>query len=153
MKPLKGSSNKKCVHPASIGWGVFHRYFRVGCEIGAINGLWIIPFSTLRLVWSFTFTFILNRNRKHGGTMSFRDDNADDALRKPLLHTGSWYRMSSRQSSMMGSSAQILRESISIYLCVLIVALGPIQFGFTVCPLISPSPCICLCKILSLFSH
>ncbi|XP_049385232.1 sugar transporter ERD6-like 6 [Solanum stenotomum] len=64
--------------------------------------------------------------------MSFRDDNtADDGLRKPLLHTGSWYRMSSRQSSMMGSSAQILRESISIYLCVLIVALGPIQFGFT----------------------
>ncbi|KAL3378012.1 hypothetical protein AABB24_004109 [Solanum stoloniferum] len=64
--------------------------------------------------------------------MSFRDDNtAADGLRKPLLHTGSWYRMSSRQSSMMGSSAQILRESISIYLCVLIVALGPIQFGFT----------------------
>uniref|UniRef100_M0ZVX1 Sugar transporter ERD6-like 6 n=1 Tax=Solanum tuberosum TaxID=4113 RepID=M0ZVX1_SOLTU len=64
--------------------------------------------------------------------MSFRDDTtADDGLRKPLLHTGSWYRMSSRQSSMMGSSAQILHESISIYLCVLIVALGPIQFGFT----------------------
>ncbi|XP_016498657.1 sugar transporter ERD6-like 6 [Nicotiana tabacum] len=64
--------------------------------------------------------------------MSFRDDtSAEDGLRKPLLHTGSWYRMSSRQSSMMGSSAQILRESISIYLCVLIVALGPVQLGFT----------------------
>lgn len=57
------------------------------------------------------------------------------SLKKPLLHTGSWYRMSgmsSRQSSMLASSAQILRESVSIYLCVFIVALGPIQFGFTV---------------------
>ncbi|KAJ9561980.1 hypothetical protein OSB04_007140 [Centaurea solstitialis] len=57
------------------------------------------------------------------------------SLKKPLLHTGSWYRMagmsSSRQSSMLGSSAQILRESVSIFLCVFIVALGPIQFGFT----------------------
>ncbi|CAA0839556.1 Sugar transporter ERD6-like 6 [Striga hermonthica] len=61
-------------------------------------------------------------------------DAADDGLRKPLLHTGSWYRMSglgSRQSSIMNSSAQFLRESISVYFCVLIVALGPIQFGFT----------------------
>ncbi|KAH0717234.1 hypothetical protein KY285_013265 [Solanum tuberosum] len=64
---------------------------------------------------------------------SFRDDSAicEDGLRKPSLHTGSWYRMSSRQSSMMESSAQILRESVSIYLCVLIVALGSFQFGFT----------------------
>ncbi|KAK6125531.1 hypothetical protein DH2020_040730 [Rehmannia glutinosa] len=62
-------------------------------------------------------------------------DAAEDGLRKPLLHTGSWYRMSgmgSRQSSIMGaSSAQIMRESISVFLCVFIVALGPIQFGFT----------------------
>ncbi|KAK4393683.1 Sugar transporter ERD6-like 6 [Sesamum angolense] len=61
-------------------------------------------------------------------------DAGDDGVRKPLLHTGSWYRMSglgSRQSSIMGSSVQILRESISVYLCVFIVALGPIQFGFT----------------------
>ncbi|KAL1536374.1 sugar transporter ERD6-like 6 isoform X2 [Salvia divinorum] len=57
---------------------------------------------------------------------------AEDGLRKPLLHTGSWYRMAGlRTSSMMSSSAQILRESISVYLCVLIVSLGPIQFGFT----------------------
>ncbi|KAI3451692.1 hypothetical protein Pfo_008357 [Paulownia fortunei] len=59
---------------------------------------------------------------------------AEDGLRKPLLHTGSWYRMSgmgSRQSSIMGSSVQIMRESISVFLCVFIVALGPIQFGFT----------------------
>ncbi|KAL2497914.1 Sugar transporter ERD6-like 6 [Abeliophyllum distichum] len=58
----------------------------------------------------------------------------EDGLRKPLLHTGSWYRMTgmgSRQSSIMGSSVQIIRESISIFLCVFIVALGPIQFGFT----------------------
>ncbi|KAL3525381.1 hypothetical protein ACH5RR_013753 [Cinchona calisaya] len=64
--------------------------------------------------------------------MSSRDDSAlEDWLRKPLLHTGSWYRMASRQSSIMGSSAQIIRESISVFLCVFIVALGPIQFGFT----------------------
>ncbi|KAK6796664.1 hypothetical protein RDI58_004365 [Solanum bulbocastanum] len=64
---------------------------------------------------------------------SFRDDSAvsEDGPRKPSLHTGSWYRMGSRQSSMMESSAQILRESVSIYLCVLIVALGSFQFGFT----------------------
>ncbi|XP_042029208.1 sugar transporter ERD6-like 6 isoform X2 [Salvia splendens] len=57
----------------------------------------------------------------------------EDGLRKPLLHTGSWYRMAGLRSSssMMSSSTQILRESISVYLCVLIVALGPIQFGFT----------------------
>ncbi|GFQ06848.1 sugar transporter erd6-like 4 [Phtheirospermum japonicum] len=61
-------------------------------------------------------------------------DAAEDGLRKPLLHTGSWYRMAglgTRGSSMMNASAQILKESISVYFCVLIVALGPIQFGFT----------------------
>ncbi|KAH0696441.1 hypothetical protein KY289_013923 [Solanum tuberosum] len=63
----------------------------------------------------------------------FRDGSAisEDGLRKASLHTGSWYRMGSRQSSMMESSAQTLRESVSIYLCVLIVALGSFQFGFT----------------------
>ncbi|KAF5736031.1 sugar transporter ERD6-like 6 [Tripterygium wilfordii] len=68
--------------------------------------------------------------------MSSRDENED--LRKPFLHTGSWYRMSSRQSSStMGS--QVLRDgSISVVLCVLIVALGPIQFGFT-CGYSSPT--------------
>ncbi|KAL6952080.1 hypothetical protein U1Q18_040935 [Sarracenia purpurea var. burkii] len=85
--------------------------------------------------------------------MSGREDNAedgirkpllhtgstDDALRKPLLHTGSWYRMGSRQSSIMSSSAQIIRDgSVSVLLCVLIVALGPIQFGFT-CGYSSPT--------------
>ncbi|PWA62573.1 major facilitator, sugar transporter-like, Major facilitator superfamily domain protein [Artemisia annua] len=73
--------------------------------------------------------------------MASRDPEIDEgggggagSLKKPLLHTGSWYRMagmSSRQSSMLGSSAQILRESVSIFLCVSIIALGPIQFGFT----------------------
>ncbi|KAL1534840.1 sugar transporter ERD6-like 6 [Salvia divinorum] len=59
-------------------------------------------------------------------------------LRKPFLHTGSWYRMSSRQSSMMGSSQAIRDNSISVLACVLIVALGPIQFGFT-CGYSSPT--------------
>ncbi|XP_038987489.1 sugar transporter ERD6-like 6 [Phoenix dactylifera] len=74
--------------------------------------------------------------------MSFRgeesggEDGRGD-LKKPFLHTGSWYRMGmgSRQSSLMdrlGSSASVLRDSsVSVVLCTLIVALGPIQFGFT----------------------
>ncbi|KAA0065232.1 sugar transporter ERD6-like 6 [Cucumis melo var. makuwa] len=64
--------------------------------------------------------------------MSFRDDSEDGRdIRKPFLHTGSWYRMGSRQSSLMGSSQAIRDNSISVVACVLIVALGPIQFGFT----------------------
>ncbi|KAK6938828.1 Major facilitator, sugar transporter-like [Dillenia turbinata] len=64
--------------------------------------------------------------------MSFRDDSEDGRdIRKPFLHTGSWYRMGSRQSSMMGSSQVIRDNSVSVIACVLIVALGPIQFGFT----------------------
>ncbi|XP_022768989.1 sugar transporter ERD6-like 6 isoform X3 [Durio zibethinus] len=65
--------------------------------------------------------------------MSFRDDSEDGRdLRKPFLHTGSWYRMGSRMgSSMLGSSQAIRDSSISVVACVLIVALGPIQFGFT----------------------
>ncbi|XP_044475226.1 sugar transporter ERD6-like 6 [Mangifera indica] len=63
--------------------------------------------------------------------MSFREETEDGNLRKPFLHTGSWYRMGSRQSSMMGSSQVIRDSSISVLACVLIVALGPIQFGFT----------------------
>ncbi|MBA0616999.1 hypothetical protein Godav_026478, partial [Gossypium davidsonii] len=70
--------------------------------------------------------------------MSFRDDTEDGRdLKKPFLHTGSWYRM--RQSSIMSSSAQVIRDgSISVVLCVLIAALGPIQFGFT-CGFSSPT--------------
>ncbi|CAL9100306.1 unnamed protein product [Musa acuminata var. zebrina] len=71
--------------------------------------------------------------------MSFRgeESGSEDGrgdLRKPFLHTGSWYRMGmgSRQSSLMASSASVIRDSsISVVLCTLIVALGPIQFGFT----------------------
>ncbi|WOG93393.1 hypothetical protein DCAR_0312677 [Daucus carota subsp. sativus] len=47
--------------------------------------------------------------------MSFREDSED---------TGSWYRMGSRQSSMMSSSQGIRDNSISVLACVLIVALG-----------------------------
>ncbi|KQK04651.1 sugar transporter ERD6-like 4 [Brachypodium distachyon] len=87
--------------------------------------------------------------------MSFRDESGGEDgggasdLRKPLLHTGSWYRMSaaaglgSRQSSSLmdrlGSSAYALRDgAVSAVLCTLIVALGPIQFGFT-CGYSSPT--------------
>uniref|UniRef100_A0A1J3IE87 Sugar transporter ERD6-like 6 n=1 Tax=Noccaea caerulescens TaxID=107243 RepID=A0A1J3IE87_NOCCA len=72
--------------------------------------------------------------------MSFRDDSEEvrNDLRRPFMHTGSWYRMGSRQSSMMGSSQVIRDSSISVLACVLIVALGPIQFGFT-CGYSSPT--------------
>lgn len=66
--------------------------------------------------------------------MSFREESGDARdLQKPFLHTGSWYKIGSRQSSIMGSSTQVIRDgSVSVLFCVLIVALGPIQFGFTV---------------------
>lgn len=72
--------------------------------------------------------------------MSFREESDDGRsdLRKPFLHTGSWYRMGSRQSSMLGSAQAIRDSSISVLACVLIVALGPIQFGFT-CGYSSPT--------------
>ncbi|KAJ4865926.1 Sugar transporter ERD6-like 6 [Raphanus sativus] len=72
--------------------------------------------------------------------MSSRDDTeeARNDLRRPFMHTGSWYRMGSRQSSMMGSSQVIKDNSISVLACVLIIALGPIQFGFT-CGYSSPT--------------
>ncbi|KAH7524095.1 hypothetical protein FEM48_Zijuj06G0082600 [Ziziphus jujuba var. spinosa] len=64
--------------------------------------------------------------------MSFREESDDGKeIRKPFLHTGSWYRMGSRQSSMMASGQTMRDSSISVVACVLIVALGPIQFGFT----------------------
>lgn len=66
---------------------------------------------------------------------TIEDVEEDRDLRKPFLHTGSWYKMQglgSSQSSVT-ASAQILRDgSVSVILCVLIVALGPIQFGFSV---------------------
>lgn len=75
--------------------------------------------------------------------MSFRDENEEGRdLRKPFLHTGSWYRMGSRQSSMLGSSHAIRDSSVSVLACVLIVALGPIQFGFTVIIISRSSLCL-----------
>ncbi|CAJ1942549.1 unnamed protein product [Sphenostylis stenocarpa] len=72
--------------------------------------------------------------------MSFREETGDARdLQKPFLHTGSWYKMGSRQSSIMGSSTQVIRDgAVSVLFCVLIVALGPIQFGFT-CGYSSPT--------------
>ncbi|CAO2830463.1 unnamed protein product [Amaranthus hypochondriacus] len=84
-------------------------------------------------------------------------EDARAELKKPFLHTGSWYRMNpnsagkdpissfgsgsmmpSRQSSLFGSIANINESAISIVFCVLVVALGPIQFGFT-CGYSSPT--------------
>ncbi|XP_039157427.1 sugar transporter ERD6-like 6 isoform X3 [Eucalyptus grandis] len=62
-------------------------------------------------------------------------------LRKPLLHPGIWYVMKGKGSSRssLSGSAQILREgSFSVLFCVLMVALGPIQFGFA-CGYSSPT--------------
>ncbi|KAE9586162.1 hypothetical protein Lal_00009904 [Lupinus albus] len=63
--------------------------------------------------------------------MSLREENED--LKKPFLHTGSWYRMNSasRENSVFSSTQAIRDASISVFVCVLVVALGPIQFGFT----------------------
>ncbi|XP_066364866.1 sugar transporter ERD6-like 4 [Miscanthus floridulus] len=76
-------------------------------------------------------------NRASGGEYESGSDH-DGALQKPLLpNSGSWYRMGmgSHQSSLNAagtSSMAVLREShVSAFLCTLIVALGPIQFGFT----------------------
>ncbi|XP_062181393.1 sugar transporter ERD6-like 4 [Phragmites australis] len=76
-----------------------------------------------------------NRGSGGGGGDDSGSDR-DGGLQKPLLamNTGSWYRMSSRQISVAAgaSSMAVLREShVSAFLCTLIVALGPIQFGFT----------------------
>ncbi|MED6171095.1 hypothetical protein PIB30_037476 [Stylosanthes scabra] len=72
--------------------------------------------------------------------MSFRDEEASGRdLQKPFLHTGSWYKMGSRTSSTMGSSNMVMREgAVSVLFCVLVAALGPIQFGFT-CGYSSPT--------------
>jgi hypothetical protein len=77
-----------------------------------------------------------NRGGAGPGAGEESGSDHDGGLRKPLLavHTGSWYRMGSRQSSVApgASSMAVLREShVSAFLCTLIVALGPIQFGFT----------------------
>ncbi|KAK3137971.1 hypothetical protein QOZ80_5AG0362750 [Eleusine coracana subsp. coracana] len=77
-------------------------------------------------------------NRGGGGGYDSGSDHDGGLLQRPLLpNSGSWYRMGgmgSRQSSLNAgtSSMAALREShVSAFLCTLIVALGPIQFGFT----------------------
>ncbi|MED6134404.1 hypothetical protein PIB30_036741 [Stylosanthes scabra] len=71
---------------------------------------------------------------------SSSSEEGNKELRKPFLNNGSWYKMlGSRQSSIIGSSIQVVKDaSVSILFCVLIVALGPIQFGFT-CGYSSPT--------------
>lgn len=67
--------------------------------------------------------------------MSLREEENEEGrdLKKPLLHTGSWYRMNNNNNNLRKTSSQAIRDaSISVFACVLVVALGPIQFGFTV---------------------
>ncbi|KAF8012514.1 hypothetical protein BT93_I0617 [Corymbia citriodora subsp. variegata] len=62
-------------------------------------------------------------------------------LRKPLLRKGVWYAMqgkASKQSSLSGSAKILHGGSASVLLCVLTVALGSIQFGFS-CGYSSPT--------------
>uniref|UniRef100_A0A452ZYC5 Major facilitator superfamily (MFS) profile domain-containing protein n=3 Tax=Aegilops tauschii subsp. strangulata TaxID=200361 RepID=A0A452ZYC5_AEGTS len=78
-----------------------------------------------------------------GGGDESGSDHEGSGTRKPLLlkNTGSWYRMvgSSSRQIVGASSMAVLREShVSALLCTLIVALGPIQFGFT-CGFSSPT--------------
>jgi SP family facilitated glucose transporter-like MFS transporter 8 len=72
----------------------------------------------------------------NGGGEESGSDQEVAGMSKPLLlkNNGSWYRMagSSWRQSAGASSMAVLREShVSALLCTLIVALGPIQFGFT----------------------
>ena len=73
-----------------------------------------------------------------GGDESGSDQEVGCTASKPLLlkNNGSWYRMlgsSSRGQWAAGASSMaVLPEShVSALLCTLIVALGPVQFGFT----------------------
>ncbi|KAG0519264.1 hypothetical protein BDA96_09G249300 [Sorghum bicolor] len=72
-----------------------------------------------------------------GGAGYESGSDHDDALQKPLLrNSGSGYRigMGSRQSCLngAGTSIAVLREShVPALLCTFIVALGPLQLGFT----------------------
>jgi SP family facilitated glucose transporter-like MFS transporter 8 len=72
-----------------------------------------------------------------GGAGYESGSDHDDALQKPLLrNSGCGYRigMGSRQSCLngAGTSIAVLREShVPALLCTFIVALGPLQLGFT----------------------
>lgn len=70
--------------------------------------------------------------------MSFNEnlETGTRDLRRPLLHKGSWYSNSSRNVIETGESSQIVPEApkesaVIVVFCTLIVALGPLQYGFT----------------------
>lgn len=70
--------------------------------------------------------------------MSFNEnlETGTRDLRRPLLHKGSWYSSSSRSIIERGGSSQIVPEApkesaVIVVFCTLIVALGPLQYGFT----------------------
>ena len=77
--------------------------------------------------------------------MSFNEnlETGTRDLRRPLLHKGSWYNNSSKNVIERGQSSQTVPEApkesaVIVVFCTLIVALGPLQYGFTVscsCPL------------------
>nr|GLL18177.1 sugar transporter ERD6-like 6 isoform X1 [Ipomoea trifida] len=75
----------QCLEKAEIGW--------------QIQSYW--PFWLFDLGWE-----LKNCRKGQRARMSFREESDDGRgdLRKPFLHTGSWYRMGSRQSSLMSSS-------------------------------------------------
>ncbi|KAL8152064.1 hypothetical protein V2J09_021872 [Rumex salicifolius] len=61
-------------------------------------------------------------------TSSITSSSSD--LKKPFLHTGSWYKHNSQSMLSAGSSMLLRDSSVSVLFCVLIAALGPIQFGY-----------------------
>ncbi|XP_010029793.1 sugar transporter ERD6-like 6 [Eucalyptus grandis] len=84
---------------------------------------------------------------EEGAGLSFNmraiEDVEEDGrdLRKPLLRKGVWYAMQEKgpgQLDLLGSSRILRNSSVAVLLSVLVVALGPIQYGF-ICGYTSPT--------------